>query len=211
MRTLKVTAVVVLLVTGAFFVCGAEELQGYIADLVSGEARKSGAAEEHLRDSRDSLVKDLVRALDAPLNDESQVGGQASIIRLLSEYRAAEAVDVLASGITFIPSGFMTDEEIPAERYCICAGALTKIGYPAIEKMLQMVYFSEDAEERKLAAWVLLKIEGKEQAVHRLTRRGEEAGGLVQEHCVEAIKYFDSKSECRDPTSGKGRPGKWKK
>lgn len=171
-------------------------------------------AAKRLRRQRAEAIDHLVSVLDhLKLQDDvddSFFGARSYVIQILGEYRAEQAVPILVSGITFIPSGFELDESIPAEAYNLCAVALRDIGRPAIPRLTRVALHAEAEDEWRLAAWVLAQIEGVDEAEHRLTRVAKETPRLA-DRCEKAIQHMKAPpSEHRDPTDGKGRPGEWK-
>ncbi len=174
------------------------------------QVRRKIASE--IREARREEIAELMEMLPTPELDESASGPRAVCARLLGQLRAAEAVEVLAAGIAFIPSGMTTDEDIPAERYNVCAVALTEIGHPAIDSMVDEIVTAASEEVRALAAWVLMEIESPEQAVHRLSRiAGDVSDDGTRQNLWEAVRFIEKYDPAlADPTRGKGRRGGWK-
>ena len=96
-------------------------------------------------------------------------GPRAKAIRLLGTLRAEEAVEPLSRFITYAPRVNFIWEMMPREAYYVCAVALCDIGEPSVPAMLRKIDTSEDEEERNIAAWVIMQIEGKDQAAHRMS------------------------------------------
>jgi len=127
------------------------------------------AAFDEIRDERKRVVRGLITILES-----KESAGPLSPVRLaielLGELRAAEAVKPLCEWLTYAPGGDPKLTTTMAVTIRNCA----------------------DEEKRKVAAWVLMKIEGKDQAVARLQKSLERrAGGQPQEkRWKEAIEYI---------------------
>lgn len=101
--------------------------------------------------------------------DDSWEGVRHLAIRLLGDMRATEAIRALAERLTYLPTGpiFVT-EILPREFYYPCAVALVNIGAPSVGAMTNTIHWNKDTTTRDLAAWVLMQIEGKEQAAQHM-------------------------------------------
>lgn len=118
---------------------------------------------------RDELIAALLANVQNETPDLKWGSAYYYSIRLLGDLRAKEAVGALTVRLTYLPIGDeFSSEALPEEYYYPCAVALTRIGEPAIKAMLSAITTSRNDDEVRLASWVVLQIEGKKQAVHRL-------------------------------------------
>lgn len=100
--------------------------------------------------------------------DDSWEGVRHLSIRLLGDMLATEAIPVLAERLTYLPTGPIVTEVLPREFYYPCAVALVNIGPPSVGAMIYTIHWNKDTTMRDLAAWVLMQIEGKEQAAQHM-------------------------------------------
>ena len=89
-------------------------------------------------------------------------------IRGLGELRAAEAAGQLSWHLMYLPEKLTADDRFTTEMYYPAAVALAHIGQPSIQYMLERIGYAGSSDERNLAAWVIMTVEGKSQAMHRL-------------------------------------------
>ena len=149
-----------------------EQARKNIADLASKDRWVREFAERRLLDVQAEITKGLVGIVEDTTSDQSFNGALYRAITLLGEYRAAEGTNALASRLTYLPvkGDFVPQIEGEYEAYYPSAKALVSIGQAAVDAMIQKVGGSENEQERALATWVLVKIEGKEQATSRFER-----------------------------------------
>lgn len=149
------------------------------------------AAFEKMREDRLQRIQALLAFVERPGDDQVD-GTRCLALRLLGEYRAAEALVVLLRQLDFLPRGIVAEERIATEYYYPSVWALCQVGYPAFPALLDEVANSSDAERRKLAAWILFRVEGRSYAITRLldtaSQRSPEAGLRLQ----EAAEYLRS-------------------
>jgi hypothetical protein len=147
------------------------------------------AAFEKMRDDRLQRIQALLGLVERP--EDNQVdGARVLALRLLGEYRAAEAVVVLVRYLDFLPLGIVAEERIATEFYYPSVWALCQVGYPVFPQLLEEVATATDAERRKLAAWILYRVEGRNYAVTRLQDTAAERGGEAAERLQEAAEYL---------------------
>lgn len=89
-------------------------------------------------------------------------------IKGLGELRAAEAAGQLSRHLMYLPEKLTADDRFTTEMYYPAAVALARIGQPSIQYMLERIGYAGSSDERNLAAWVIMTVEGKSQAMHRL-------------------------------------------
>src|SRR5262249_22105849 len=109
---------------------------------------------------------------------------------LLGEYRAAETVEVLVRQIDYLPAGTVEDERKPTQFYYPSVWALCQIGYPAFPLLLEEVAQTSDPERRRLAAWILLRVEGRGHAVARLLETAGQRTDEESQRLHEAAEYL---------------------
>lgn len=143
---------------------GADEAASAVADLLSKAPLTRQAAFDRILGERTRMIKDLVAILQKPDIDTSFNGPRHRAVVLLGQIRATEAVEPLAKCLMYVPEGFMVYEAIPREAYHVCAVALRDIGEPSVPAMLKVIAGSSNQEERDIAAWVVMEVEGKSQA-----------------------------------------------
>jgi len=150
--------------------CFADDEQSNVAGLSSESAITRLKTFRRIAQERKSIVSDLILVLNRDDVDTSFRGPLHMAIDLLGELRAEEAVGPLSKHLMFVPRSEMGMEvgNKSREHYYVSAVALTKIGQPAIQSMIRIVLESLNDKERNLAAWVIMKIEGSDQAIHRL-------------------------------------------
>jgi len=128
---------------------------------------RQGAFNRVLRE-RKATIQELISLIERRDIDKEFYGPLHRAIVLLGKLRAKEAVKPLSGFLTYVPEGFMLDEDIPSEAYYVAAVALWQIGQPSISAMLMVIRHSDDPVERNIAAWVIMQIEGQDQATHRM-------------------------------------------
>jgi hypothetical protein len=106
--------------------------------------------------------------------------------------RASESV-LLLSEILASCSELDTDNSSnnKTAHYYFSAAALVKIGNPSIDTMLSKIKYSKNELERELASWVIMEIEGKEQAIYRFGKLKEREKNYAEQF-DSAIKYIEN-------------------
>lgn len=112
----------------------------------------------------------------------------------------------LASRLTYLPvkGDFVPPIEGEYEAYYPSAKALVSIGQPAVDAMVQKVGGSEIGQERALAAWVVVKIAGKEQATSRFERLARDTKDARQR-----ANFLWAKEYAASYAPKKGNPFMW--
>lgn len=111
----------------------------------------------------------LQAALADTIRDSMYHGTLHLVIESLGRLHAAEAITDLIPYLLFVPKEFVTEELIQTQEYYPTAVALARIGQPALSFMDSiLIVRNEPDEAKKLAAWVIMKITGKEAAVARI-------------------------------------------
>lgn len=89
-------------------------------------------------------------------------------MRLLGDFRAPEAVPLLFEHLTYDkPWTKVTDSWTIGDRYP-AAGALAKIGMPAVRPAIDRIKTAQDELERRVCVWILTQVEGVAVARLRL-------------------------------------------
>lgn len=103
-------------------------------------------------------------------------------IKGLGELRAIEAAGMLSQHLMYLPEKITPDDKCTTEMYYPAAVALARIGEPAVQFLVDNIRHGY-GDERKLAAWVVMTIESKAQAIHRLddliARDGDSHGRIA--------------------------------
>ncbi|NLN76095.1 MAG: hypothetical protein GX139_07265 [Armatimonadetes bacterium] len=172
-----------------------EQAKKNIEDLKSTDQWVREWAEQRLLAIHTSVVKGLIKIVEDESADQAMHGPLYRSVALLGAYRAPEGIGALVGRLTYLPS--LPDRVRPVEEeyegYYPCAKALVSIGLPARDKMTSIIGGSSNELERALAAWVLVKIEGKEQAVSLLDRYAKKlTDNRWRENILKARDYAAS-------------------
>jgi len=103
---------------------------------------------------------------------DSTLGGPRHIaVTLIGRYRAKDAVPALSKRLMYLPdykpgSSPMSETGI-TQMYYPCAAALVEIGQPStvVTEMSKIIQSSANSDERDLACWVIMQIQGSGQSV----------------------------------------------
>ncbi len=171
---------------------GADASQAKIEDLMSSDPLKRQATLRTVQESRKQTIDALLGIASKPGCNKIFNGPLHYSIVLLGKLRACEAVKTLSRLLMFVPDGFETDEELPREYHFVAAVALVSIGNPAIDPMVSVITSVDDKEERNLAAWVLMQIDGKELAIRRLEYLAEKDVGAPKERLLAAKTHLEN-------------------
>lgn len=171
---------------------GAQDGSDAAAQLRSEHPQERVAAFKRILSGRKSRIQQLLSIVDDPEVDNASDGPLYYAITLLGELRAAEAVRSLSARLTYLPKGpLVVTTAVPSEAYYVAANALRQIGQPSIKPMFLVIRKSDNETERNLAAWVVMQVEGKEQALPRIERRIA-VGRAGQAHFEEAKRYIET-------------------
>lgn len=169
MRKHVVLAVAVIGVALTCPTSGEDTDTGLASRLLAGRPSDCRDIAERVLGQRGATIRQLILVLGEDGVDRSYRGPLHVSITLLGKLRAAQAVEPLSAMLTYVPEGFEADEAIPSEHYYVAAVALGDIGQPAIPAMLDTIKTAQRQQERNLAAWVIMQVEGKDQALHRFS------------------------------------------
>ena len=161
--------------------------------LLSENHLERQAAYDGILADRQETIQELMSVVGRKDIDTTVNGPLHKAILLLGKLRATEAVTVLSSRLTYLPDYpggvVFVDEMGPREAYYPCALALRDIGEPSIRAMVGTIgQASTSEEEGNLAAWVIMEIEGKEQAAHRFDDLIKQGAPYKEKY--EAAKQF---------------------
>lgn len=168
----------------------AEETKLTITAGLLNETERS-ATYEKILEQRVDTIKELISIIEQKDVDKSFLGPLNYAISLLSKLRAKEAVEALSNLLIYIPPDFRTREILRSEHYYVAAVALVEIGNPSIDAMLTKIQKSDSEEERNLATWVIMEIEGKKQALNRMNLMIKK-DGLDKDRFESAKKYIEN-------------------
>lgn len=174
-------------------------LSSLAASLMSSDEDTRNKGYQDALEARRQQIQDVVTVLETS-TDNSHNGSRVIAARLLGELNAVEAIGALSKNLLFInePNWFGSHPTFPEEEHP-CAMALIEIGYPSIEPMMNRIAFQIarpgnekklEPEERQMAAWVIFKIVGKEDAIAKLNRRAEQLGSGSKARFTEAADYI---------------------
>jgi hypothetical protein len=137
------------------------------------DALKGRDAFYSLVEQRKRLIEELAAIVEREDTNRDCEGSLHLAIDLLGTMRASEAAQALSGRLSYVPRcGGMTDA--PSEEHHVAAVALTRIGVSAIGPMAYKIAWSQDELERRIAAWVIMELDGKEQALFRLRRLADQ-------------------------------------
>jgi len=139
-----------------------------LADRVAGEK-----AEIQARERRIQALLTIAQKQD---KKPQFYGSRLYAIRLLGEYRAAQAVDFLVENVSLNLPALASESFLGGHE---CARALIQIGNPSIEGISRRLSKPCEELEIKLFAYVLGAIDGKEISKHRLELAEKEAENLA--------------------------------
>lgn len=113
---------------------------------------------------REAAIKSLLGFLDDDgVFKEKQLEAEQAVL-LLGELRAAEAVPLLLEHVDFVPEGRFFRGLAPRDFPCVLA--LTKIGNPALDGLVELMAADEDSHW--LCVWAVVKIDGAVAAQARV-------------------------------------------
>lgn len=165
----------------------------------TGSAR--GTAHVRIPAQRAATIRSLIAIVRNKKPDRKYLwyrGPHHRAIALLGELRATEAIPCLLKELMYAPEGVEGDETLPSEYYYVAAPALVKIGSPAINRLVLEIRNSKDIKRRNLAAWIIMEIDGKQQALHRFTILIKKGGGAkanystAKKHLETRKPFFES-------------------
>ena len=184
-----------------------------------GELGKNGCSSpaSQIINHREKTINGLLKIISNKSIDRTASGPVPLSLRLLGTLRAKEAVKPLTKMLRYYPQGYEPNLELnapsPVMYYFPAADALGEIGKPAQYEMLQKIFKSDSKLERKLAAWVLLRIECqayddfedetdeviKKAVLLRLRDYMKGTEGETRAHFQEAIDFVKSFKETDGP------------
>lgn len=198
--------------------CGAGLCQSVAAinadDFLSSELMKRRAAYEKIVSVTDSTdrheaIDFLVVILDADTQNTQFEGTLHLAIKALGVLKAKRAIPYMLPYFTFVPDMYIIEESIPTQWYYPTARAFVAIGEPAIPYLDTIVSSPDRSDEAKrLAAWVIMEVVGKEGAIERLSALEQESasaklssGGLLSTYIRDFVvtgHHPHAQSERRD-------------
>jgi len=180
----------VLSIVGTHTVANGEDTQiPTIIRLQSPEPLIRQAAFDTLVSNRKDDIAQVLAILEKEDIDQAFNGPLHRSIKLLGAWRASEAVVALTNRFMYVPTDFDIEEMLPSEAYHVSAVALVQIGEPSIGVMVERIRMTKSTSERHLAAWVIMEIEGKEQAMCRLARMSQQ-DKIATERYAEAEEFI---------------------
>jgi hypothetical protein len=156
------------------------------AHLASPQLNARLLAANSIRASRQEIVKQLIEIVSTS-KDPAWNGPKQLAIELLGELRDPAAIPVLLDNFTFVPSGeIVSTDARETQSYYVAAMALGSIGTPSINPLIaRKIQESKSKEDRDLAVWTVMRIEGNEQALSRFQRMA-----VARQHDPETRQLF---------------------
>lgn len=147
-------------------------------------------------DEHKEKIQELIQIVQMNDIDKSRGGTLSIAIGLLKVYRAREATSVLISRLTFLPApdgiAVIKDARTPPQEYYPAAQALIEIDDPKTPASLSYrIGTSYDPFEREMAAYVILKMLGKERAIALLQASSKRVRIDIQKNYSDAIKFVE--------------------
>jgi hypothetical protein len=131
---------------------------------------------------RQQIILSLIEILRREEIDRTFEGPLHLAIKALGVLKAEEAVPDMLPYFTFVPEGYRVEEIIPTQWYYPTARAFVEIGKPVTEYMDSIIVAENQSDEAKrLAAWVIKEVEGKEMAMGKMET-------LEQKHVSSRLK-----------------------
>lgn len=162
----KLVLVLVLLVMSVAVVHGADS--PIVSSFLSYDGNRISSTTNQITTNYDSTVKALISIVEDKDVDITWGGPLTEAVNLLGKLRAKDAANALVGRIMLLPTDIVCTEMLPSQEYFVCAKALVDIGEPSIDAVMQRIRLSDNKSEREMAAWVIMSIEGRDQAIHRL-------------------------------------------
>lgn len=196
---------ILLILTSAICIGAAAANRQISEALLGNDPQAQRIALGTIRQQHSDNVKSLVRFVGQGGVDDTWEGPRHLAIRLLGDIRATEAIPVLSKRLTFMPTGVVETEMLPREYYYPCAVALVNIGAPCVGAMIDTISWNEDKTTRDLAAWVVMKVEGKEEAANHLQDLAAKSYDKKHKPRLQAAQDFVA-NYVPDFTSPGGKP-----
>ena len=115
------------------------------------------------------IINELINILKDKKIDKTFEGTLHLTIKALGKLKAVEAIPYMLDYFTFVPDGYRVEEMIPTQWYYPTALALIDIGRSSIRYMKKIIKNPKKTDkEKKLAAWVINEILGKDKAIELL-------------------------------------------
>jgi len=165
-----------------------ETNEGIRTGLISQNPLERQAAYKAIIADRENVIGQLLKILRVENGDRSYQGSLHRAIDLLGKLRAKEAIESLVRIIEYVPDNFETEEMIPSQAYYVAASALVEIGQPVIPAMMAEIKNSSSTKQRNIATWVIMEIEGKNQAINRIQTAIDQ--GKVSQSFSAAKEYI---------------------
>ena len=120
--------------------------------------------------TRSLLIKNLINIINGrEAADKSFRGTFHLAIKALGEMRAEESIPALVAHLDFLPGPLYIKEIQSTQSYYPVVQALLNIGKPAVPPLESLICNAAESDRKKrLAAYVLMHVLGKEKAIGRL-------------------------------------------
>ena len=169
----------------------------YFAGLLSAErdVRVESYTTEYQQ--REEKIKELLTIVAMKNADDSESGALTSSIHLLGAMRAKEAVIPLAQKLAFMPvreNRYTGDARTPSQMYYPAVSSLVKIGdvEATVKALTNQIGVSRSKKERELAAFVIMELAGKDDAVTVLSDAINRVGTEGRQHYEESVDYLQN-------------------
>jgi len=174
-----------------------------IEDLDSDKIAPRRQAYLDIRAFRGKLKKKLGEILNNEAGNKDLFSPYYCAVVLSGEYRLEQLSGLLMRDICYKCEPIVKTERTTLEDYYVSAGSLIKIGAHCIPQVVDKIVSANNDEESRVAAYVLLAIEGKERAIDVLIKRmitdGEKADMQYAEKIAKMLCYIAAYSPRTDP------------
>ncbi|MGH7927175.1 MAG: hypothetical protein ACREQV_05220 [Candidatus Binatia bacterium] len=161
-----------------------------LEDVRSEDAYLREDARHGLRKKRENVIKSMMAVFETKSDELEFLSAKDKAVYILGEYRAVEAVDLLAKNIAYqSPFSNQASFNRPLINY-LAAQALVKIGCPSREAIRRQLIMPATVEEMKLFTFVILEIDGEEMGLFRLERWLEQAETQRAKRLEFNIRYL---------------------
>jgi hypothetical protein len=161
------------------------------ARIVNSDSDVRRRAYREVLEQREQTIQQALAVLQEEGVDKRMNGRLHLAIDLLGAFRASEAVEPLIKLLTYIPDGFYQHEDLPPQAHHPATLALRDIGVPALEPLVGRIQSTGSDQERRLAAFAIMLVEGAEHGAFRL-RKAKADSKVASERLEKASRFVET-------------------